>query len=1556
MFHKTKRVAVGFIMSCMVISQSSVWNVHADAKSSMSAEENVNVGIIGDHQRSVNFNKNWKFLKGDPKDGAKPEFNDVGWRSLDLPHDYSIEGEFTTKGEAESGFLLGGVGWYRKHFAVPKKYDGKSITIDFDGVYMNADIYVNGKKLGNHPYGYTSFSFDISPYLTYDGVTDNVIAVRVDNKVPSSRWYSGSGIYRDVNLTVTDKIHVAQDGQSITTPDLEKQQNGDVRVATKTIIRNETDKDSDLSIKQVAIDAAGKEVSSPLQNNISVKKQGQSEIEMNLSVNKPALWSVEHPNMYQIKTEVMQNGKVLDTYVSDFGFRYFAFDRTTGFSLNGKKVKLNGVSMHHDQGALGSVANERAVERQVQKLKAMGANAIRVTHNPASSVLLDIANREGMLIINEAFDGWSMPKNGNVNDFSAYFNQRIGADNQIQNGTADMTWAEFEAKNMVRHGQNDPSIIMWSIGNEITEGSGDDGRYPEYAKNIISWIQSIDKTRPVTMGDNHSKDGGNNLYRQISQIVAENGGIVGLNYSSTQQYKNLYDNNPDWKIYGAETSSAIRSRGIYNTKGQDSVNMQLSSYDSIAVGWGHLANQSLKSVMSNDYIAGEFVWTGFDYIGEPTPYNGTGTGSVSGKGPAPKSSYFGIIDTAGFEKDIYYLYQSQWNDNVTTLHVLPTWNEENLLKDANGNVDVNIYSNAAQVELFLNDTSLGKKEMVKQTTAAGHSYYTDKDGNMFLKYTVPYKKGTLRAVAYDSKGNIIKDTSGRNEVTTSGAAYAMSLEADRSIIQADGNDLSYISVDLKDKDGNPVTYAKNKIDFSISGDGKIVGVDNGDPTDTDSYKGTSKKAFSGKALVIVQSTRKAGSFTVTANGDGLKSAQVSVTTKKPVDDSSIYMESYKIAKHHYVSVNEVPQLPTSLPVTFSNGDISSYDVVWEDYDKSQLNKPQTFQVSGTLKGTDVKVFVEIHVIGNIVSVVQPSVFMNAKETLSLPKSVQGVLEDGTLSEKFPVEWENVSPDKYAQEGQFKVKGTAQVLGKEIAVYASVRVGKALPAPVNIASNTSADAPALSESTKTPSDNLASINNDIVDNSVATNERWTNWNDRNLNEMAYITMNWKETHAIDKVNLWLFTDNNSAALPKEVVFEYDDNGTWVNIPYTSTTPVSYLSGETTYLFNKPVEMKKLRIGMLQQPNKCIGLTEAKVYKYEPIEQSHNTASLQTITLDGAPLTDFDTEKKDYVVKLQGESVVYPVVEAQSKDNAGITILPVYDNKTKILALSEDGSVMNTYTITYTIPVDLTKLQAIVKKSNDMIMQEQLYAHNDIWTQFINLVKKAEELLRKPTTQKEIDALSLNLQDVMDKVSFALLDGSKEQVLLQDYVDKASNVNKDVYSKENYAFIQKVKDEAAAILYEKAYTKSQMENMKTNIEKANQIIEHEMLPAVEKVDKTALQNTIKKASALDTKGYTKQSVQYLKDVLKQANSVLKNEKATQTEVDKANFMLLAAMNKLEKDTTNQGNVSTTPNKPESTDTNSVNTGDKTMNKALLLSLLFVSGAGLLILKYFRHQKVK
>lgn len=696
----SKKVVAIFLAAIMVVWGLPL-NIFAETTKSKetfaSEEETVQVPNYTQLKgRSTSFNSDWKFNKGDESGSQDIDFDDSSWRTLDLPHDWSIESEFTTDGESESGFLLGGIGWYRKTFQLSESYANKRVSIEFGGVYMNATVYVNGTELGTHPYGYTPFAFDITDYLNFDG-TDNVIAVKVNHQIPSSRWYSGSGIYRDVNLVVTDNVHVKRYGTKVTTPNLKSQQNEDVTVNMSTDVKNDSDASATVTVKNTVYNSSNESVSSTVSNSVTIAQSSSQKVEQTLLVNKPKLWSVDSPNMYYIKTEIVKDDKVIDEYTTDFGFRYFNFERETGFSLNGQPMKLKGVSMHHDQGALGAVANYSAVERQVKKLKAMGCNAIRVTHNPASDELLEICNKEGIMIIEEAFDTWSNPKNGNSNDYSSHFNEKIASNNKIMDGSSSMTWAEFDIKQMVNRGKNNPCIIMWSIGNEVLEGiSGSTSNYTTYAQNLVDWVKEIDTTRPTTMGDNKSKD--NNSTASTAKAMSDIVDVAGLNYCSDEQYSSLYTSKTDWKIYGSETSSAIRSRGVYTTKGQDSTTHQITSYDKSKVSWGRLASDSWGATIAKDYIAGEFVWTGFDYIGEPTPWiKSNGTGSATGSDPSPKSSYFGIIDTAGFEKDIYYFYQSQWNDKVHTLHILPCWDEDSISKDSSGNVEVVVYSDAKKL-------------------------------------------------------------------------------------------------------------------------------------------------------------------------------------------------------------------------------------------------------------------------------------------------------------------------------------------------------------------------------------------------------------------------------------------------------------------------------------------------------------------------------------------------------------------------------------------------------------------------------------------------------------------------------------------------------------------------------------------------------------------------------------------------------------------------------------------------------------------------------------------
>ena len=629
-------VGMSVMTSLVPTTRTSAIPLNAEAKQKQNAET-VYVGFIKDGERSTLFNQDWRFYKGDQAGAEALDFNDSSWRSLSLPHDWSIEGDFTVEGEAESGFLLGGTGWYRKHFVIPQKYEGKEFTINFDGVYMNAEVFVNGKLVGEHNYGYTAFAFDITDELICDGESENVIAVKVKNPTPSSRWYSGSGIYRDITLTVTDSIHVSHLGTTVTTPEIQTQQGGNVDVVVETVVENESENTSDIKLKTTVVNSDGEEVSNPVETTENIAANGNFTFKQTAVVNNPNLWSVDNPNMYKIKNEVIVNDEVVDTYYTDFGFRYFNFDRDTGFSLNGENMKLKGVCMHHDQGALGAASYYRAVERQMEIMKEMGVNAIRVTHNPASEMLLEICDRLGLLVINEAFDTWTNSKNGNVNDFSKFFNTPIEEGNQIINGEPGMSWGEFEARTMVKTSINNPSVIMWSIGNEVLEGiGGNSSNYSTIAQNIVEWIQDEDTTRPVTIGDNKSKGGlGNTNAVAISDVVANNGGIVGFNYANENQFNSLRNSKANWILYGSETSSAVHSRGYYKVRNHNDESrrdLQLPEFDNNAnkVGWGHSASDAWKYTIKHDYNAGEFVWTGFDYIGEPTPWNGTGPGSVSG--------------------------------------------------------------------------------------------------------------------------------------------------------------------------------------------------------------------------------------------------------------------------------------------------------------------------------------------------------------------------------------------------------------------------------------------------------------------------------------------------------------------------------------------------------------------------------------------------------------------------------------------------------------------------------------------------------------------------------------------------------------------------------------------------------------------------------------------------------------------------------------------------------------------------------------------------------------
>ncbi len=1249
--------------------------------------------------RETDFNSGWKFYLGDNSSASGQSFDDSSWDDVTLPHDFSISQDFTTSGEAESGFLPGGTGWYRKSFTLSDDVAGSTVVINFDGVYDDAYVYVNGTYVGENHYGYTAFAFDITDYVTCDGVTENVIAVKAVNKQPNSRWYSGSGIYRDVTLTVTEPVHVSYNGTYVTTPDIE---DGVGTVQAEVELDNDSDADVSVTVKNTVYTGDGVSVSDTAEATGTIAAGETATLTASPVVENPDLWSTDDPNLYFVRTEVYTDGTLTDTYDTEFGFRWYSFDSDNGFYLNGEAVKLNGVCLHHDQGALGSAAEYDAMYRQLSIMKDMGVNAIRTSHNPADEDFIDICNELGLLVMEEAFDCWTTAKNGNTYDFSIYFSTSLSSSNNILGGDSSMTWAEYAIKSMVKRDRNDPSVILWSLGNELTI----DSTYPSICQNLIDWINDLDTTRPTTLGCNNLATGTSSYAGQVMQVIIDNGGIVGLNYAnSTSTLSSLH--NAWGLILSSETSSAVNSRGIYSSQsnmGNADGLYHLTSYDTSYVSWGITAHDSIYNTLTNDYVAGEFVWTGFDYIGEPTPWNGTGTGSVSGSGAIPNSSYFGIVDTAGFEKDTYYLYRSQWNQGSTTLHLVTAWDSDNMYTTS-GKTPVVIYSNAAKVELYRNGTLIGTATRTVHTTDAGHEYYTysttsnsssvctavagSGSTSLYATFNVTYEEGTISAVAYDEDGNVISDTSGNSSVSTPGTVTQLEVTQDQTVIDADGHSLVYIEVEVQDADGNLDTTATNTIYFTLDGEGEIVGVDNGDQATTEKYQQDSVlesttsahiAAYAGKALVIVRSTTDEGSFTVSVTSDGLTGGTAAVTTTAAEDDAAAEgLVSYTLVRDYSVMAGTEPTLLTTAAGTLADGTTVEGTITWEEISSDIYNTAGDYTITGTLSFDgleDITVIARLHVIADVIAMRNVSAVTTEGTAPTLPSTVNGVLADSTVTGEFDVTWDSVSAGDFSTVGGIvTVNGTASVIGTTtLPVTCTVRVAEA----VNTEStNVAGDYYTLTEDCTTTSDNLYSIVDGVTDNSSDTSARWTNYNNRNTSSTAAITFTWSTAQLVSSVNLYYFTDSFSAALPSDVTFEYSlDGTTFTEITYADVTPTAGFT-ETSYVFDSVINPVALRITFTEQSGHCVGLTECEIMTYAASVETYASADLSGISVDGTAVTGFEADTLAY----EADGTNDAEVTAATDVNAGITVLPVYtDGVVRILTISEDGSAEKTYEVT------------------------------------------------------------------------------------------------------------------------------------------------------------------------------------------------------------------------------------------------------------------------------------
>ena len=796
------------------------------------------LGAAGAERRS-SFDENWKFLKGDASAAEQPAFDDKAWRTLDLPHDWAIEGPFdVTFGPSTGGLPISGTGWYRKHFTVPAADKGKFHSIEFDGAMSNSTVWLNGHELGGRPYGYSSFEFDLTPDLKFGA--DNVVAVRLVPEEASSRWYPGAGIYRNVWLVTTGPVHVAHWGTYVITPEVSE---ASATVSVKSEIRNRNAQPASARVETAILDAAGKQVA-VLTAGVRIAAQGSISIIADVKVAQPRRWDVNQPYLYQAVTTLRSGTQVLDRYVTPFGIRGIEFNRDKGFLLNGRVLKLNGVCDHHDLGALGAAVNRRATERQLEILKGMGVNALRTSHNPPSPEMLEACDRMGILVMDEAFDMWRIPKVRN--GYAKYFDQ----------------WGERDMRDLVRRDRNHPSVILWSIGNEIPEQ--DRGNGAEIAKMLTGFAHQEDPTRPTTAAFN-------SWANAIKNGLADQVDIPGFNYQP-MQYANIQKDHPKWVIFGSETESCVSSRGVYDLPISATANLptlQVSSYDTVAPPWAYCPDVEFDAQDRLPNVLGEFVWTGFDYLGEPTPYG------RANQWPS-RSSYFGIVDLAGFPKDRYYQYKSKWTSEAV-VHVLPHWNWAG---HEGQTIPIMAYTNADEVELFVNGKSLGRKKLGVDTvvipTGANVSPSRQFTSKYRLEWEAPYAPGSLRAVGYKGGKQVAVD-----EVRTAGAPARVRLVPDRAKISADGQDLSFITVRVEDKDGNLCPLAANLVQFKVEGAGKIEAVDNGNAATIEPFQADKRTAFNGLALLIVRSRAgQPGRIQVTATAEGLPPATAVLTTAR----------------------------------------------------------------------------------------------------------------------------------------------------------------------------------------------------------------------------------------------------------------------------------------------------------------------------------------------------------------------------------------------------------------------------------------------------------------------------------------------------------------------------------------------------------------------------------------------------------------------------------------------------------------------------------------------------
>ena len=805
----------------------------------MKGQQNMAMNI----RKIIRLKYGWRFSRGEHSEAEQPGFDDQAWSEVSVPHDWAITGPFDRKndqrhtrivwdGEEKAiehngttgGLPHIGIGWYRYVFTMSSKYSGKRIWLEFDGIMSNSSVFVNGHKAGGRPYGYSSFKLDITGLLISGA--DNLIAVRVENPPLSSRWYPGAGIYRNVRMLILEPVHVAHWGTYITTPEII---GNTASVSISTELENDSGAVVDTELRHRIVAPDGSEI--PVVMRRLSLAAGKEQVTDTVRLENIRCWDVDAPELYTLISDVYVGGELRDHYETVFGIRELTFDPDRGFLLNGRNIKLNGVCLHHDLGPLGAAVNRRALERQLEIMRSMGCNAIRTSHNPPAPELPELCNQMGMLVIEEAFDEWRIAKM--ENGYHRFFDE----------------WAELDLTDMIRRDRNHPSVIMWSIGNEIPEQKTTEGAAT--ARFLHDICHRADPSRKTTAGFNYP-------YEAIENGLADAVDIPGWNYFP-HEYRRFHREHPAWCCYGSETMSTVSSRGIYHFPLRDEkifdsdnghADLHLSSYDLAYPPWGTTMENEFHYQDESPFIMGQFVWTGFDYLGEPMPYNR--------QWPA-RSSYFGIVDLCGLPKDRYYAFMAKWTDR-DVLHLLPCWT----WPGREGQITpVHAYTNMERVELFLNGRKMGSRDRCRKHTNLLHHYRMTWDD-------VRYEPGELKAVGYRGGKAVCEKI-----VRTAGEPEQISVTADRTFIKADGDDMVFIVAEIKDENGVLCPNAALQLSFELDGPGEIVAVDNGDQTSLESFHSHSHNTFNGLCVGYIRSLPESpGKLTVKVSSPSLQGASI----------------------------------------------------------------------------------------------------------------------------------------------------------------------------------------------------------------------------------------------------------------------------------------------------------------------------------------------------------------------------------------------------------------------------------------------------------------------------------------------------------------------------------------------------------------------------------------------------------------------------------------------------------------------------------------------------------